>query len=466
MQLKFGLCYLAILLACLIAINILPVARCRDMLLKAKSSSLSNQASLIASSLSSLNELQEEEVQQIMELLGDLQLSRVLVTDEAGRIVYDSTGDPVDSMGKYALFAELLVALEGNNVFYAELKDGAISSRAAMPVLNRSGAIGAVYLFEYDTAQAALVEDLRRSLLQISAIACTGAVLISVLLGYLMSRRIRRILDGIHGIGAGRYDTRIQDHGRDELGQIGTEINRLADRLEQNEGVRTRFVSDASHELKTPLAAITLLTDSIVQNDSMDRATIREFVCDIGQEAARLSRVTQKLQELTRIGSKTRERTGAVDLKRVVTEAMKMLRAFGEGKHVELQSSLSEGCVINANSDDIHEVIFNLAENAIKYNRPGGKVMVLLFPRDGNAELLVDDTGEGVPPEKLEHIFDRFYRVDESRTGEQSGSGLGLSIVRDVVEKHGGTVTAQNRPEGGMRFRVCFPLAEEKEEQS
>jgi len=464
LQIKYGICYFAVILACLIAINILPVVRCRDMLLKAKSSSLMNQASLFASSLSSLNTVQPKEVQKIMELLDDAALSRVLVTDESGKVIYDNAGTQADSYGKYALYAEIVGALSGKNVFHAELRDGAISSRAAMPIVSASGQIGAVFLYEYDTAQASLVEDLRRNLLQISAVASIGAVLISLILGYLISRRTSRILEGIRGIGAGRYDTRIEDHGKDELEQISREINGLADRLQQTESVRQRFVSDASHELKTPLAAITLLSDSIVQNDNMDRDTIRDFVCDIGQEAARLARVTQKLQELTRIGSKTRERTGEVDLKRVVLDAMKMLRAFGQEREVELTSNLADGCLIRANADDIHEVIFNLAENAIKYNHRGGKVQVLLYARDARAELLVDDTGEGVPPEKLEHIFDRFYRVDESRTGEQSGSGLGLSIVRDVVQKHGGTVTAQNRTDGGMRFHVSFPLLEKEKE--
>ena len=122
-----------------------------------------------------------------------------------------------------------------------------------------------------------------------------------------------------------------------------------------------------------------------------------------------------------------------------------------------LNSSLASGCIVRANPDDLHQVIFNLVENAIKYNIPGGKVQVLLFRREDEVILMVDDTGEGVPPEKLDNIFDRFFRVDEARSGEQSGSGLGLAIVRDAVEKNGGAVRAANRREGGMRFEVSFP---------
>lgn len=395
-----------------------------------------------------------------MELMDDLRLSRVLVTDEAGMIVYDSTDSGAENLGRYALFPEVGLAVSGKNAFRAELSEGAVESRAAMPVMNRSGIIGAVYLYEYDTAQAMLLANLRRNLLWISETASLAALIVSLLLGYIMSRRTRRIQAGIHNISLGRYEARIQDGGADELAQIGGEINVLADRLQETEKVRQQFVSDASHELKTPLAAITLLADSIVQNDQMDRAMIREFVYDIGREAERLTRVTQKLQELTKLGSKARENRAEVNMSRVAQEALTMLRTFAEQKSVALDSAIAENCFIFANADDIHQVIFNLVENAVKYNLPDGSVNVLLYRMDDRVELVVNDTGIGVPEEKLQSIFDRFYRVDEARSGEQSGSGLGLAIVNDAVRKHGGTVTAENREHGGMCFRVSFPAVE------
>ncbi len=450
------------ILGCLIAMNVFPVVKSRDLLFESKCSSMLNQASLYASSLSSLNVLQPGEVDKVMALLDDQRLSRVIVTNREKRIVYDNTDLRSDSVGALASEQEVALALAGNNVFYSQLKAGAVSSRASIPVLSRGSIIGAVFLYEYDTAQAALIDSLRRNLLRISMVTAVFALLVGLLLGYLISRRTRSILTGIRGIGAGRYDTRISDNGVDELGEISSEVNILADRLQQIEGVRQRFVSDASHELKTPLAAITLLSDSIVQNDGMDKATVREFVYDIGREAERLARVTQQLQELTKLDSKARELREDVDLGRVAAEAMKMLQTLAVQKDVTLSSTLAEKCVVHANPDDLHQIIFNLVENAIKYNVTGGRVNLLLFQRENTVQLVVDDTGEGVPPEKLGSIFDRFYRVDESRSGEQSGSGLGLSIVYDAVRKYGGTVEASNRREGGMRFQVSFPAAAEK----
>ena len=447
--------------ACLIAINIRLITNSRDQMFEAKRSSMFNQASLFASSLSSLRTLQTEEVRRVMELLGVQNLSRVVVTDELAGVVYDSTELRAEELGKPADEEEINLALEGNNVFRSSLRGGAVSSRASMPVMSRGRTIGAVFLYEYDTAQASFIDSLRQNLLRISLFTAAAALGLGVLLGFLISRRTRSILSGIRGIGSGQYDTRITDRGADELGEISREINLLADRLEKTESVRQRFVSDASHELKTPLAAITLLSDSIVQNEGMDRETILEFVGDIGREAERLGRVTQQLQALTRLDSRAGERREAVDLRLVAEEALKMLRTLAERRQVELSGTMDEGCFLLANPDEIHQVVFNLVENAIKYNVPGGKVQVLLFRKEDTVQLMVDDTGEGVPPEKLEHIFDRFYRVDESRTEEQGGSGLGLSIVLDAVRKYGGSVSASNRPGGGMRFHVTFPALRE-----
>ena len=439
--------------------NVLPMMKSRELVFKAKSSAMLSQASLYAATLSSLNELRPGEVQMLMDLMNDGSMNRVIVTDLAAGVVYDYTKNETTAEAAPHRVREedVELALDGNDVFRSELRSGEVNSQACIPVMGSSGILGTVLLYESDTAQAAMIDSLRRNLLRISLVTSVGAVLLGLLLGYVVSRRTRTILAGIRGIGSGRYETRINDHMPDELGELSEEINLLADRLQQTEAVRRRFVSDASHELKTPLAAITLLSDSIVQNDGMDRSTVREFVSDIGREAERLTRITQQMQELTKIGSKKRLLRENVEVRRVVQEAMKMLRPLAEQRNVELTGSLDAGCVISVNPDDLHQVIFNLVENAIKYNVPEGKVNLLLFKKEDTVHLIVDDTGVGVPQDQLDYIFDRFYRVDESRSGEQSGSGLGLAIVHDAVVENGGEIRASNRRECGMRFEVCFP---------
>ena len=456
---QYGAAYCALILVCLIIMNVLPMVKSRDLVFRAKSSALLSQASLYAASLSSLNVLRPEEVKMLMDLMNDGSMNRVIVTDLSSAVVYDydKSESTADVQAHDIRREDIDLALSGNDVFRSELRYGEVNSQACIPVMGSSGILGTVLLYESDAAQAAMIDSLRRNLVRISLVTSAGAVFLGLVLGFLMSRRTRNILAGIRGIGSGRYETRITDKWPDELGELSGEINLLADRLQQTEAVRRRFVSDASHELKTPLAAITLLSDSIVQNDGMDRATVREFVSDIGREAERLTRITQQLQELTKIGSKKRMLRENVEVRRVAEEAMKMLRPLAEQHRVKLTSSLDAGCVVSANPDDLHQVIFNLVENAIKYNVPDGRVNLLLYRQGGMVHLIVDDTGVGVPQDQMDYIFDRFYRVDESRTGEQGGSGLGLAIVHDAVEKNGGEIQASNRRERGMRFEVRFP---------
>ena len=458
LQLKYAVSYFAVILICLAFINVIPVIRYRDLLFESKCSTMQNQASLIASSLSSLYTLHSDEVQKVMELLDEEGIARVIVTDEEARVVYDSVDGPL-SRGRYVLFSEVILALEGKNVFTATLLDGALTGKACVPVVVRGSTIGAVYLYEYDAEQAALVTDLQLILKRISIAVIAAALMLAVILSLIMTGRIQKILAAMRSLGEGDYQARANVGGSDALEQLSREVNVLADRLQQTETMRQRFVSDASHELKTPLAAITLLADSIVQTDGMPIPTVREFVYDIGREAERLRRVTQRLLELTRLHNPSAVKQERVDLRRLTEEALKMLRPLAQERSVKLESRLDAGCVVMADADDLHQVVFNLVENAIKYNVPNGQVLVLLYPAETEACLLVDDTGIGIPEEKLPNIFDRFYRVDESRTnGDEGSSGLGLSIVKETVEKHGGRVSAQRRESGGMRFSVILPL--------
>ncbi len=457
LQLKYAVSYIAIILACLAFTNIYPIISYRDMLFELKYASLKNQASLIASSLSPLSTLKEEEVGKVLDLLNDTNLERILITDNEARIVYDSLGNKAN-IGKYVLFPEVLKALTGKDVFYSKIKGSVISSRACLPVLSEGTITGTVYIYEYDSQQPALIESLQSNILKVSIFAFFAAVLMGLIISRVMTNKLRLILSAIKSVGAGSYSHRISVKGRDELSQLAAEFNNLADRLQKTEEMRLRFVSDASHELKTPLSGIMLLSDSIVQNDNMDRATIREFVYDIGKEAERLSRVTQRLLELTRLNSRKNIALVPVDVKKVISEAMKILGTLAEGKKVELTGNLDEGCIILADSDLLHQIIFNLTENAIKYNVENGSVTVLLFKKDNEVRFIVDDTGIGMPEDSLPYIFDRFYRVDESRSGDKGGSGLGLSIVKDAVDKLGGSISASLRKQGGMRFEVVFPL--------
>ena len=160
---------------------------------------------------------------------------------------------------------------------------------------------GAVYLYEYDAEQGALLQGIQTNLRFISIVICMVSLVMGVVFSKALTRRIAQLLRGIHTVREGEYSHRVSVRGGDELSRLADEFNELTGRLQTTEEVRRRFVSDASHELKTPLASIRLLTDSLLQADHMDGETAREFLNDIGDEADRLTRITEKLLTLTRL---------------------------------------------------------------------------------------------------------------------------------------------------------------------
>lgn len=227
-----------------------------------------------------------------------------------------------------------------------------------------------------------------------------------------------------------------------------------------------QFLSDASHELKTPLAGIRLLTDSILQTDNMDPETTKEFVTDIGREAERLSRITENLLRLTRLDGGVVPSAYPVAVGPVLQRVERMLGMVAAEKGVAISGAVSEDAVALATDDDVHQILYNLMENAIKYSAPeSGFVRVEASVQDGQVVITVTDNGIGIPDEDLPHIFDRFYRVDKMRSREVGGTGLGLSIVKDTIEGRGGAISAGHGPDGvGTTFTVRLPLAQREEE--
>ena len=316
---------------------------------------------------------------------------------------------------------------------------------------------GAVYLPEHDTERARIILDIQSEIRVMSVTIVLIVLVVAGIIFNLLLRRMQELVRSMRIVAGGDYSHRLAVRGQDELAELGNEFNLLTQRLDETERQRRRFVSDASHELKTPLASIRLLADSIVQSENIDMETAREFVTDIGNEAERLQRTTEKLLDLSRLDDGVQVLPEPVDVKQVSLDALVMLRPLAEEKQVKLRSELAEGCVVMANTDDMFHIIFNLTENAVKYNVPGGSVRLILKGDEEHIYLTVEDTGIGIPEADRLNIFSRFYRVDKARSREAGGSGLGLSIVHDAVLAHGGTIAVgQNKPQGS-RFIVSFP---------
>lgn len=461
MQFKFAAYYISIIAGLLILMNTYPLTASRDLVFSSKQTSMQSQVQVVASSLSNLEVVKIDSVRQTINTLDITGMTRIIVTDSGGRIVYDTSEENV---GKHATLAQISLALDGKDVFFSEYSEGVFMSHASSPIVYNKGVIGSVYIYEYDSQQGELIRSIQKTLKNISLVIGVCTIILAYLLSKSMTRRLTAMLRAIKIVSKGDYNYKLGVIGNDELAELGREFNNLTDRLQQTEEVRRRFVSDASHELKTPLASIRLLSDSVVQNDEMEAKLMREFVQDIGQEAERLARTTEKLLSLTRLDGEVTVDYTAVDLKKVAENALHMLSPLAEGREVKLDFKLDEGCFIRATEDDVYQVIFNLAENGIKYNVRGGTLRVLLYQKGKGVHMLFEDTGIGIPEEDAPHIFDRFYRVDKARSRGLGGSGLGLSIVKDTVLQHNGQVEVATKASGGTRFTVIFPAYSDGEE--
>lgn len=435
----------------------------RDMIFSSKQIFVQGQAQFIASHLEdtfeTLTIYEVDRVSVAMSQLDVAGVTYVVITDSQGLVLYDSYG--MVEMPGFPI-GHIKRAIDGYNVIHSRFYDSTFFVSAFTPIVSKGATIGAVYVHDEDREQGAVLIEMQNTLRNISVIVAIFSVVAVAFIVWSLMRRVKLIIEAIKSVREGQYSHRIEVAGSDELAQLGDEFNSLTDRLRETEEVRRRFVADASHELKTPLASIRLLSDSILQNEYIERETVKEFVSDIGMEAERLNRTTGKLMSLTRIDSHIQEESVKVDMREAVEATLRMLKPLAESRGLTLTVDLCDGCYVLATDDAMHQVVYNLVENAIKYNLPDGSVAVRLRVENKYVVLTVDDRGVGIPEEDLPHVFNRFYRVDKARSRDAGGSGLGLAIVRDTVHEFGGKVTAANRVGGGVRLQVRLDLYEEK----
>ena len=463
-QFRYAMIYVVITLVVLGFLNIYCSSTSQKLFYRSKESAMIEKCNLAANEVAGLEILNSSTAASAAGQLGSLKVTRMMITDALGVVVYDSQGNGVGG-SRYALFPEIVKAMAGNDVFTGQYQSGALRSRAAVPVYSGGTLMGTIYLMDVDSEQGLLIRTLQKNMLSITVMLEVIVLAFTVFYSGLFSRRLQRIMSSMRIIQDGDYSHKVNVGGRDELTFLGDEFNDLTERLQDSERKRRQFVSDASHELKTPLASIKLLSDSILQND-MDMDTVREFVSDIGNEADRLNKMTEKLLSLTRMENQTDEQQEfeIVNIIPTARQVIRMLSAIAGTHGVTITTDFQDDCPILILEDDLYQILFNLVENGIKYNTSGGTLTVRLRRVRDNAVLQVTDTGVGIPPEALSHVFERFYRVDKARSRQAGGSGLGLAIVRNMVERNHGTITVESTVGVGSTFTVTFPIFDTEEE--
>ena len=268
----------------------------------------------------------------------------------------------------------------------------------------------------------------------------------------------------------GRYDKRVEVASEDEVGQLGASLNTLAQELscfvartEQMEKLRRDFVANVSHELRTPLTIIRGYTEALRDGTVTDPEQSARFNKIIVGETERLERLINDLLDLSRLQAQqyTME-TEPIPLAEVVDSVVSIMRGKAKEKGIELSQTVDENVPpILGNGDRLVQLLLILIDNALKYTVKG-KISVELTHSMQQVFLTITDTGEGIPPEDLPLIWERFYKVDKAHTRENHGTGLGLSIAKEIIDRHGAKVTLTSELNAGTTFVIQFPALESK----
>ena len=451
----------AVIAAVLLLLNTYPLLVSEDLVFRSKETNMTGSVSVVVYSLAGLNRLNQENVAAAMAVVEETGLSRVLVTDSTGLVLYD-TRETGSAVGKYTFYSEIVQALEGYDAFSCSYRDGAFRSRTASPVLYQNRIIGAVYAYEYDTQQAELLQSFQTNLTRISLLIGVLVVALSALLSRAFTRKIRELLQAIRQVREGAYSHRASVRGNDEIAQLATEFNSLTDRLQTTEAARRRFVSDASHELKTPLTSISGYAELIETGIAKPEDT-PGFARKIHVEASRMIQLVNDILQLSHLDNVSE--TGAapametVDLLDVARECVERQKVNARRSYISL-TYLGESAPVTGSRVLLDELCQNLCDNAIRYNRPGGKVQIITAcTRDGHCTLTVKDNGIGIPKEAQTSVFERFYRVDKSRSKATGGTGLGLAIVKHIARIHNARIKLDSVVDEGTTITVIFETA-------
>lgn len=289
-----------------------------------------------------------------------------------------------------------------------------------------------------------------------------GALLMvfSLIYSFRMTIPMRKIIESIEHISHGYMEDKVSIKGFYEITKISDAFNVMLDRMNKLEASRQEFVSNVSHELKTPMTSMKVLADSLLSQEHAPEELYREFLTDINEEIERENKVISDLLSLVKLDRKEGEMNVAdTNINELLNVILRRLKPIAEQTDIELIYESIRPVVAEVDEVKLTLAISNLIENAIKYNVKNGWVKVLLNADHKYFQISVSDSGIGISEDEIPHIFDRFYRVDKARARSTGGTGLGLAIVKNIVLMHKGTIRVYSRENVGTTFTIRIPLS-------
>ncbi len=459
----------------LILVGLVPGHLTRKVLLKnyeeravnVKISEVSNQVKIIANHLITYHYLVDagsEVINAELNQLSNLYDGRVLVINKNFKVVKDTYGI---SEGKTVISEEVVRCFRGEEITSYDKKDGFIE--ITIPILNmvdakRQEEIQGVLLCSISTGTIALtVSLLERKAFVLEVVLAILILLCSWMISKFLLLPFQKVTKAISEVKEGFTDEALSVPDYEETQHIVDAFNKVLRRMRTLDQSRQEFVSNVSHELKTPLTSMKVLADSLIGQSQVPEELYQEFMEDIAAEIERENRIINDLLSLVKVDKTKGElNIQGTDMNALLELLMKRLGPIARKENIELILESNRPVLAEVDEVKITLACSNLIENAIKYNRPEGWVKVSLDADHQFATITIEDSGIGIAKEELEHIFERFYRVDKSHSGEIRGSGLGLSITRNIILMHRGAIQVSSVLEEGTTFLVKIPLTYSK----
>lgn len=379
---------------------------------------------------------------------------RILVLDKNGKVQHDSSQS---RYGVYIINDEVLEALAGSTAYGS---DDAVY-RMAVPIKEYGSdkVNGVIYAFAGLEQLERLIDVSRTRIMLVEFGGWIVTMIVMYFLSKFLARPVTKILDWLRALRQGQETKAPKLFMMDEYSEMVETVEETSNHLRAIDSSRSQFVSNVSHELKTPLSAIKVLTESLLLQDSVPEEVYKEFLGDINNEIDRMNNIVNDLLTLVRL----EEGGSALNLKMLCINDMvdvinRRLQTVAEARGITLMTDYPERVEAEADEIKLTLAVSNLIHNAIKYNRENGTVTTSVTTEGAMCRIMVKDTGYGIEKEHFERLFDRFYRVDKARDRETGGSGLGLSIVRQIVNLHGGDVSVESVIGEGSTFTIRIPL--------
>ncbi|AGA68645.1 signal transduction histidine kinase [Desulfitobacterium dichloroeliminans LMG P-21439] len=409
-----------------------------------------------------------ERINERFRILGKFLNANISIANLDGELLYGQPlNEPLERILHEPGFKEKVSS--GNNVVYSGKLPGVIDEifLVVVPLKDQSKNLGSVVI----SSPLSTIKQHVNSILVIALIGAVIGIILATIISVFISRKLVRPLikmeETAQYIAEGEYGRQIQVASEDEVGRLAHSFNVMSselkgkiDDIERLDRLRQELLSDVSHELRTPLTVIQGFSEAILDGLVKSKEQEQHYLKLIIDETERLRELVDDLQDLKGLEAiNSLDDMDYIVLNKLVQISAERLKHFAESKEIQLNVILpKQQITIWGNSDRLKQVLTNLMDNAIKHSDLNGTISIQLGIENSWAFIAVKDSGPGIPQEELENIWERFYKVDKSRSRRGTGTGLGLSIVKKITEMHGGKVAAESKLGNGTMFTVYFPL--------